>query len=130
MYATNGTIFTEFYGEQFDADKVEQDINLEIQIHPPSSVKSDQDVTLHFEVEKMSMRNIVDGFEQYREDRDDGPIVAPGLNSFNKNYSPPKDQSQHQEFRGLYFYRRVSSEDIKKMDMKLMPGPKVYVLKS
>ena len=122
--ATKGEIFTEAFGNMFDVDKVEPDIKIEINIHPPQSVLAEQDVTLHFELEKVSMRNIIGGFEKYEEDN--GSSIHPFSNNIYRNYSPPADYDEiMREFRILNFERLVPIEDLKKMEMPVMPGFKL-----
>ena len=119
--ATSGTITTEHYGEKFDADKVEPDIRYVISIHPPESVLGAcSGVTLHFEVEKNSMQNIVSGWEVYREDLQSGfAVVNADIKNITRNYCPPGKK------REFYSQRKVSSEDIKNVDMEFMPGFKL-----
>ena len=116
--ATSGTITTEHYGEKFDADKVEPDIRYVISIHPPESVLGNcPGVTLNFEVEKNSMQNIVSGWEVYREHG--FAIVNADIKNITRNYCPPGKK------REFYSQRKISSEDMKNMDMEFMPGFKL-----
>ena len=125
---TSGTIMTEHYGEQFDADKVETDVHYDISIYPPAIIQQDADdtiygdVTLHFEVEKMSMKNIMSGYEKYEEHN--SSTVNADIKTFIRNYQPPLENHIYYKDERTSFRveRKVALWDVKKMSMKLMPG--------
>ena len=125
---TSGTIMTEHYGEQFDADKVETDVHYDISIYPPAIIQQDADdtiygdVTLHFEVEKMSMKNIMSGYEKYEEHN--SSTVNVDIKTFIRNYQPPLENHIYYKDhrRSFKVQRKVALWDVKKMSMKLMPG--------
>ena len=64
-YATSGTISTQYFGDEFDADKVETNMMYRIVVYPPDSVKWNSNVSLHFVIEKISMKNLLTGYETY-----------------------------------------------------------------
>ena len=120
-YATSGTIKTENFGKKFDIDKVDPDIMYQITIHPPQSVKSIgscSDITLHFDLKKNSMRNVLSGYERYSYSYNgaQGSNIEAQEKTVTQDYCPPSEK------RELYLRRKVSMEDVKKMPLMQMPG--------
>ena len=56
--ASSGAISTQHFGEEFDADKVETGLFYLVRVYPPASVQNNPNITLHFNIEKISIRNI------------------------------------------------------------------------
>ena len=54
-FATSGTISTQYFGEEFDANKIETQIHYEVIITPPEDLQKNKNVSLHFEIDKISM---------------------------------------------------------------------------
>ena len=50
-----GVIFTQYYGEKYQPDLVERKLQYSIFVYPP---ESNENVTLHFKVEKVLMKGI------------------------------------------------------------------------
>ena len=67
--ATSGSIFTQYFGEEFDADKVETGpLTYYLSVYPPASAKKNNpNVTLHFEFEMVSMKDLSSGYDTLRE---------------------------------------------------------------
>ena len=64
-FAPSGSISTQYFGQQFSADKLEQNLDYEysIWIQIPSSAWANENVTLHFEIETFS--TIGSDYDQY-----------------------------------------------------------------
>ena len=56
--ASSGTISTRYFGDKFDEDKVERNIQYSVHVNPPDYVKNNPNVTLHFEIEKLSLKDL------------------------------------------------------------------------
>ena len=63
------------------------------------------------------MQNIVSGWEVYREHG--FAVVNADIRNITRNYCPPGKK------REFYSQRKISSEDMKNMDMEFMPGFKL-----
>ena len=50
--ATSGVVTTQNYGEKFQPDLVDRKLHYEVHVIPPERVRNNQNVTLHFKVEK------------------------------------------------------------------------------
>ena len=57
--STSGSISTQFFGKQFEPHKVEQNIEYQVRVYPPTNISSYQNVTLHLEMERVSLKNIL-----------------------------------------------------------------------
>ena len=120
--ALAGTIYTQYFGEPFQKNKVTKKVSLSVTVNIPGSILDDTNVTLHFNVEKQSMLGLSDESEEQYElslmnDGGEG-ILQPHLIFVNRSFTPPRfyDRSF-----GL-IKRDVTSKDIDALEMKLMPG--------
>ena len=112
--ATSGVVTTQHYGEQFMPDLVEKKLYYRVFVYPPESVKNNEDVTLHFKVEKVSMTGLKKG------SRDEVDMNSNNLDADQtftyKNFTPPE------RFNYMRLLRDVSSEDVEKQKLDKMPG--------
>ena len=119
-HATSGTISTQYFGEKFDARKVEINVLYRVQIYPPKLVRNNSNVTLHLDIETNIMTDLSTGASDkvnkipgvsYRKD---------GLTHISRNCTPPKSKSYY-----IQIIRNVSPDDAMKQKLKLMPGFKI-----
>ena len=123
--ALSGNISTQYFGDNFDANKVRTNIYFNIRIDPPKSISNDEKVTLHVKVDKIAMKDLSSSNTFRGEDKfslsldkainDDRTHVA-------KNYTPPGTGSKYYHYKELRLNRRVMEEDVIKQKIKLMPG--------
>ena len=113
-YALSGSIFTQYFGDDFDAEKVISDNEYVVSISAPYDATEDYSVTLNIEIEKISIKE--SGSDQYFYQF---KLVDTELKVLKKEYSPPKVS---REFK---LQRKVSREDINTLNMELMPGFKI-----
>ena len=85
--STSGTISTQFFKENFDPDKVELSFMYEVAINPPKNILSYENVTLHFEIEKVSMKNILTNMGKDTVTFDNYMSIDEDLNYIHKNYT-------------------------------------------
>ena len=114
--ASSGSISTQYFGDKFEADKVETKLNYYVEIYPPVSVRNNPRVTLHIYIENISMRNISSGQDNFTFD--DGWTEADIINRFN--FTPPS--SYHYSMR---LKRNVSLEEVRSQSLDQMPGFRV-----
>ncbi len=111
--ATSGVVTTQHYGDQFKPELVERKLYYQVNVYPPESVLNNENVTLHFKVEKVSMTGL--------DSMDTANIEGLGdLDADQKtaytNFTPPI------YFRSMSLYRRVSSEGVETQKLDVMPG--------
>ena len=70
--ATSGSASTKDFGDMFDADNVELYLFYFISIETPDSARSNQNITLHFEIESMSMKDLTTGHDTITVDNVQG----------------------------------------------------------
>ena len=113
--ATSGSISTQYFGERFEADNLEADTKFlfSVMVSTPRNVRNNPNVTLHFEVERVAMKDL--------SGEDDLSVYVDNLNDditqISKNFTPPKAYSYDVSFK-----RRVTLEDIRRQKLYMMPG--------
>ena len=92
---------------------------------PPTSVQKNPNVTLHFVIENILMKDLTTGHDALSINgrnytsaaHDDMGNTA--YNIMSRNYTPPGS------YQSIWFNRLVLLEDIKKQKFELMPGFKL-----
>ena len=114
--ASSGSIATQYFGEEFDANKVETGpLCYNVYVYPPSNHPS---VTLHLDIEKVSIKD--SGHDRlYVTGRG---FVGYGVEIAYKsfNYSPLAEN-----FYNIQLSRDYSQTDVAKQELDLMPGFRV-----
>ena len=106
--AVSGTISTQFFGNKFDADKVETVLQYTLRVYPPAVIETNENVTLHLEIENVTMKD-----EKVFKDTIEVNF------DLRRNFTPPSD------FKKVILDRTVSIGDVKKQRLEVMPGFKV-----
>ena len=114
--ATSGNISTKYFGEKFDTNKVEGNIDARIYVHVPPSVRGN--VQLMLNIEKITMKDISDDGKVYLYIYPFG-FTDVDLTHWYKNITAPNPS---QGFYYIHLKRKVSSDDIQNMDLDVMPG--------
>ena len=104
----SGVIWTQYFGEEYDQDKVETDILYQVQLKPPAD-----NLTLHFTMEKVAMK-------ESDTDQESLLIQNKYINMGTKNISrtlkvPPK-------YTTIRLQRKIQIEEVLKIKLDLMPG--------
>ena len=114
--AKSGVISTQYFGEKFDADKIEAAMILQIKIQPPDNVRKNKNATLNFVVEKKSLAGITIGFDQLSTgDQSQWYQEAFETGIATRNYTALSE-------RYIIFRREVTKEDVSRQNLILMPG--------
>ena len=134
--APSGTIWTEDFGEKFNADNVEERIHYDIQVLPPESIEANTNVTLHFVIEKVQIPNkylsIYNGNNYLSIGGNDG-IDEDDLKvelKFNANNSAHiigyrKEYGHQKHISKIFQHRYAPKEAVAKMNLQFMPGFKL-----
>ena len=119
-YAASGTIFTQYFGEPFDPELLEKDVELSVQIHP---INEDDNTTLHIDFEKISLTYLSSGYDElslqtntYLLGWKKETILDERFGT--KNYTPPIS-------RVINFRRKVIKEDVRRQKLDQVPGFKI-----
>ena len=126
--AISGTITTKYFGDLFNANQVERHVWYSFGIFPPKCLEWNPNVTLHIELQKVTMNNFVDG---YGNDKmvDRWEITIHENKNFSEYYSPPRappsTNDDGYDFRLINLLREVTLKDLKDVDMNEMPGFKI-----
>ena len=112
-FATSGDISTQYFGDKFDANKMDGNIHIWIDVNVPPSVKGDQNTTLMFDIKKETMKGVSDNDKMKFID----DIIDADLTHWSKNFTKP---AADRYYIGLD--RKVRADDINEMDLDVMPG--------
>ena len=113
--ATLGNVTTQYFGEKFKQNLVETFMLYSVKILTPESVRNNANVTLHFQLEKVSMT----GLSSASEDKffmEGVGILESSRTSVSVQFSPPGDSNL------MTLTRNVSEEDLANLRMDVMPG--------
>ena len=113
--ASSGSVTTQYFGEEFDADKVEPHLIYIVQVFPLSSVRNNPNVTLHLDVEKVSLEDLSSGYDGFSVD-----LIYLMETKRTYNYTPPTSSSYY-----ITLSRDVLPADVKKQKLNVMPGFRV-----
>ena len=126
----NGTIFSQYFGDKFSVNNVETAFDYDIYVYTLESVKDNPNATLHYIVEKISMKSLtvkeqwqgvdemysyVNGGDVYLYDPHNP--VDEDQTYLNLNFTAPKEN-----YYRLRLYREVFMDDVKKQNLEMMPG--------
>ena len=110
--ATSGSISTQYFGQEFDADKVEPFFFYRVRVDPPNNVWENPNVTLHFEIQKLPLKHLSSGHDKLLIDESE-------MNG-NKSYTPP-DGGMFGQYH-IDLDRNVLLADVRIQKLSLMPG--------
>ena len=115
--ASSGSISTQYFGEEFDADKVETGLYYSVSVYPPASVRNNTNVTLHLDIEKVSLEDLSSGQDRLRVD---GTTIMETHRTYN--FTPPTGRYGRHD---ISLSRYVLQADIRKQKLNVMPGFRV-----
>ena len=126
--ATSGVATTQYYGEPFMSELVEWKLYYQVRVYPPASVFENENVSLHFKVEKVSMTGL--GMKHDNKKKET-VLMGNGLTFTDldadqtiayRNFTPSQDKLNI--FKNYYSYlsRDVSYADVETQNLDLMPG--------
>ena len=110
--ATSGSISTQYFGQEFDADKVEPFFFYRVRVDPPNNVYYNPNITLHFEIQKLPLKHLSSGHDKLLIDESE-------MNG-NKSYTPP-DGGMFGQYH-IDLDRNVLLADMRIQKLSLMPG--------
>ena len=112
--AISGVVTTQYYGEPFRPELVERQLRYSVSIRPPKSAKNNENVTLHFKVEKISMTGLASGSME----------LVQGICCFDAdqttaytNFKPPSNYEYP-----IVLSRHVTYDDVETQNLDVMPG--------
>ena len=111
--ATSGNISTQYFGDKFEANKVDGNIYFKIYIIVPPSVGGDQNTTLMVDIKKKTMKEVSNNDKMTLNDWTD---IDADLTNCSKNITAPSDKYS------ISLDRKVTADDIYNMDLDMMPG--------
>ena len=111
--ATSGTISTQHFGDRFDADKLETKLFFSIDVYTPESARNNPNVTLHFEIEMVSLEDLSSGQDKF-------VVRGMGRTQSSHNLTPPTQGDYYQ-----FLDREAIPADVRKQKLDVMPGFRV-----
>ena len=120
--ATSGNISTKYFGDTFDANKVDGNIRIVISVNVPHSVIGDNDTTLMFNVKKVTMQKYSSNDQMHFVFCSLVGFGCPTTNIAADLAQWDKNISVETYLYNLVLDRKVLFEDIKNMKVDKMPG--------
>ena len=116
--ASRGIIKTKYFGEKFDVSKIEPNLRFSLIITTPPLAQSNENVTLYFEIEKVSLQDLSSGIELYYFDgygylKSEDKYLTINKTAPAKSYYVNLDR------------KKIKGEYLRNMKLKLMPGFKI-----
>ena len=112
--ATSGVVTTQYFGEQYQPSLVERKVDYQVLIFPPESVRNNSNVTLHLNLEKVSMTDLSNGWDKTKVFP--GSYLDAGLTSASFNFTPPGVA------RVLLNRDQIVEKDLTNIELESMPG--------
>ena len=119
--APSGVITSKHFGENFHPNLIEKSIQYWIKLHPARSVFSNENVTLHIEIEKVTSKNLETRFDAFWFDDTN---LKRDVTFFQESFTPPgRNLDTWMPYRSLRIIQVISDSDINEMDTDdQMPG--------
>ena len=117
--ATSGVVTSQYYGNKFQRSLVERKLFYSVKVYPPQSIIDNDNVTLHFNVEKISIPGLSRPSKEIFS-LDFYPVDGEDMDTINKNFTPPGRYR-----RQISLFRDVTNKDVEQMQLELMPGFKL-----
>ena len=111
--AISGVVTTQYFGEQYKPSLVERRVFYVVNVYPAERVWNNTNVTLHFNLEKVSMTDLSNGYDNTGIN---GSFLDAGVSSVSLNFTPPAAAS------ALLNRNNIPEEDYKNNDLETMPG--------
>ena len=114
-----GTISTKHFGDKFNIDKIQRQLNVyyNVIIRPSKSIrKLNETSMLHIEIEKINMKDLLSGEDTFFFVDD---FINSSTTYFYRNYTKIRDNYS------IKLTRKVSFEDASKQNLLMMPGFKI-----
>ena len=116
--ALSGVVTTQYFDEQYQLNLLKRRVNYEVHIYPPKSVRNNSNVTLHLNLEKISITGLSYGRDNTRLG---GRHLEEWLTSAAFNFTPPVGTEK--DYRNISYNRDdIKTDHFKKIKMDKMPG--------
>ena len=117
--ATSGVVTTQYFGEVCQPNILWWNIYHKVQVFPPESIRNNTNVTLHFNLEKVSMTGLSKGWEIVQIDNEDSSPEE-WETSATFNFTPPAGEWGYREFS--FDRHNILGEDFLSNELESMPG--------
>ena len=118
--ALSGVVSTEYFGQNFQNDLVEEKFTFQVYIYPPEITKENKNVTIHLNLEKLSIEGLRDKDNNWFYMSVSGYIDANKINIY-KNITPPIRKSGT-DYRHIEQRSYSTAREIAALKMEMMPG--------
>ena len=115
--APSGNISTQHFGDKFVADHVHTDLQFSIDLFIPRISSRKINVTLHVDIEKISLKDLSGGYDKF--DYDYKGDIDEDTTKMKRKYHLNLSYKRHILTR---LRRSVSLEDVKRQKLDAMPG--------
>ena len=120
---------TQFFGDTFDADKISDKLDrqpyFKVHVFPPRNIRNNTNATLHFQLEKLSMRDF--STENGEDTLYVGKMGYMDMKHTIMNFTPPLNKPVDEDdpcknCRFMRLKRKIIDSDVKRQKLDTMPG--------
>ena len=116
--ALSGVVSTEYFGQKFRPNLIEEKLDFQVFIYPPENTKGNDNVTIHLNLEKFSIKGLLDTENNYFYMG--VSIDVDKINAY-KNFTPPLTKYGTDK-RSMSQRRYSNRREIASVKMEMMPG--------
>ena len=116
--ASSGVVTTQYYTDPFQPNLVDRKLHYEVKVYPPENDLVNDNLTLHFQVEKVSMKTFARGSHSMDNFcmENTGGIADATQKTVYQNFTAPS------VWRYIELSRNVRSDEVENMKLDLTPG--------
>ena len=122
----SGSIKTKHFGEKFDAEKVDPDIQYDIELHSPLQVSCNdslENITIQINVEKVTLEGLSTGKDQFYTNTGSCTMLHENVTHINSVCSPTQPVTA--SMYNVRIDRDTSMDSIRNVKIQMMPGMKI-----
>ena len=125
--ATSGVVTTQYFGEQYQPGLMERKVWYAVYVYPPESVRNNTNVTLHINLEKVSIAGLSRGWDilGVTDDKDRWNNLDAEVTSYSEDFSPPSGSKGYRRVTLSRYLYEENEEELTNIKMEEMPGMRV-----
>ena len=93
-------------------------LNYRVYVYPPESVMQNENLTLHFKLEKVHITDLDTSVFGYMSVLN---LVGNDLTNVYTNFTPPAKE-EYTKYRYFSYFQRLSPREVETMNLDVMPG--------
>ena len=117
--ATSGVVSTQYFEEQYQPSLLKRNVYYDVKVYPPKSVVKSKNVTVHLNLEKVSITDLSEGYDIISVEK---RVLEGWLTSVPVNFTPPASRPNYDYITVTLSRNVMNDEDFTNIEMAVMPG--------